>query len=90
MDIIPDQTTCMHAGGIIMLSSTSDHHSRDTHTHSLVVVLSDLLCDETRFMLVVDGKTSVHVDLVNECWQTPISSMLDKIIPPTTLAPEHL
>ena len=32
-----------------------------------VVVLADLLSDEPRFVLVVDSKTRIHVDLVHEC-----------------------
>ncbi len=36
-------------------------------TYGLVIVLSDLLGDETSLMLVVHSETSVQVDLVNEC-----------------------
>ncbi len=31
-----------------------------------VVVLADLLSDESSFVLVVDGKTGIHVDLIDE------------------------
>mmetsp|Transcript_14552 Transcript_14552/g.33421 ORF Transcript_14552/g.33421 Transcript_14552/m.33421 type:complete len:208 (-) Transcript_14552:129-752(-) len=34
--------------------------------HSLIVVLADLLGDESSLMLVVNGQPSIHVDLVNE------------------------
>mmetsp|Transcript_37068 Transcript_37068/g.116657 ORF Transcript_37068/g.116657 Transcript_37068/m.116657 type:complete len:212 (-) Transcript_37068:1029-1664(-) len=37
----------------------------ETH-HSLVVMLADFLGDETSLMLVVNGQTSIHVDLINE------------------------
>ncbi len=30
-------------------------------------MLADLLCDEPRFVLVVDSKTRIHVDLIDEC-----------------------
>jgi hypothetical protein len=35
-------------------------------TYGLVIVLSDLLGDESSLMLVVHSETSVHVDLVDE------------------------